>query len=148
MFISWESFPSFFRSKQKKYVKILRRFLFVALVDILPIGSGSMDPHIFADPDQGSQNVMDLSKRFLFAVFGWYLAPWIRIQETKMLQIQRILSTGFKSNLCIFGWIWSEVLVGEGRIQAYRSTTNISFSIFFIIFLVFSFFRDICHFKN
>jgi len=31
------------------------------LVDILPLGSGSMDPHIFADlnPDPGSQNLAD-----------------------------------------------------------------------------------------
>ena len=25
------------------------------LVDILPLGSGSVDPHIFSDPDPGSQ---------------------------------------------------------------------------------------------
>ena len=30
-----------------------------ALVDILPLGSGSVDPHIFADPDPGSQNLAD-----------------------------------------------------------------------------------------
>ena len=29
------------------------------LVDILPLGSGSADPHIFADPDPGSQNLAD-----------------------------------------------------------------------------------------
>jgi len=29
------------------------------LVDFLPLGSGSMDPHIFADPDPGSQNLAD-----------------------------------------------------------------------------------------
>ena len=29
------------------------------LVDILPLGSGSVDPHIFAGPDPGSQNVAD-----------------------------------------------------------------------------------------
>jgi len=29
------------------------------LVDILPLGSGSMDPHIFADLDPGSQNLAD-----------------------------------------------------------------------------------------
>ena len=33
----------------------LRKFL----VDILPPGSGSVDPHIFADPDPGSQNLAD-----------------------------------------------------------------------------------------
>ena len=29
------------------------------LVDILPLGSGYVDPHIFADPDSGSQNLGD-----------------------------------------------------------------------------------------
>ena len=29
------------------------------LVDILPVGSNSVDPHIFADPDPGSQNLTD-----------------------------------------------------------------------------------------
>ena len=28
-------------------------------VDILTLGSGSVDPHIFVDPDPGSQNVVD-----------------------------------------------------------------------------------------
>ena len=27
------------------------------MVDILPLGSGSVDPHIFADLDPGSQNL-------------------------------------------------------------------------------------------
>ena len=29
------------------------------MVDILPLGSGSVDPHIFADPDPGSQSLAD-----------------------------------------------------------------------------------------
>ena len=29
------------------------------LVDFLPFGSRSVDPHIFADPDPGSQNLAD-----------------------------------------------------------------------------------------
>jgi len=29
------------------------------LVDILPFESGSVDPHIFADPDPGSQNLAE-----------------------------------------------------------------------------------------
>ena len=29
------------------------------LVDILHLGSGYVDPHIFADPDPGSQNLAD-----------------------------------------------------------------------------------------
>ena len=31
------------------------------LVDILPLGSGSVGPHIFVDPDPGSQNLADPS---------------------------------------------------------------------------------------
>ena len=36
-------------------------FCFSFLVDILPLGSGSVDPHNFADPDldPGSQNLAD-----------------------------------------------------------------------------------------
>ena len=36
-------------------------FLLQFLVNILPLGSGSVDPHIFADPDPdpGSQNLAD-----------------------------------------------------------------------------------------
>ena len=29
-------------------------------------------------------------KKAFFAVFGWYFTPWIRIQEDKILRIQRI----------------------------------------------------------
>ena len=35
----------------------LRIFFLQFFVDILPIGSGSVDPHIFADPDPGGQNL-------------------------------------------------------------------------------------------
>ena len=39
---------------------ILRvNFFLQFLVDILPLESGSVDPHIFADPDPGSQNLTD-----------------------------------------------------------------------------------------
>jgi len=34
-------------------------FFLQFLVDILSLGSGSVDPHIFADPDPGSQNLAD-----------------------------------------------------------------------------------------
>ena len=36
-----------------------KRFFLQFLVDILPLGSGSVDPHSFADPDPGSQNLAD-----------------------------------------------------------------------------------------
>ena len=37
-----------------------KKFFFLQfLVDILPLGSGSVDMHIFADPDPGSQNHAD-----------------------------------------------------------------------------------------
>ena len=32
---------------------------FAVFADILTFGSGSVDPHTFADPDPGSQNVAD-----------------------------------------------------------------------------------------
>ena len=41
------------------WVLRLNFFLLQFLVDILPLGSGSVDPHIFADPDPGSQNLAD-----------------------------------------------------------------------------------------
>jgi len=34
-------------------------FFLQFLVDILPLGFGSVDPHIFADLDPGSQNLAD-----------------------------------------------------------------------------------------
>jgi len=39
----------------------IRKFYNQFLVDILPLGSGSVDPYIFADldPDPGSQNLAD-----------------------------------------------------------------------------------------
>ena len=37
----------------------VKKFFLQFLVDILPLGSGSLDPHIFADPDPGSQNLVD-----------------------------------------------------------------------------------------
>jgi len=39
----------------------VKKFFLQVLVDILPLGSGSVDPHIFADPDPdpGSQNLAD-----------------------------------------------------------------------------------------
>ena len=36
-----------------------KKFFCCNLVGILPLGYGSVDPHIFADPDPGSQNVSD-----------------------------------------------------------------------------------------
>ena len=39
----------------------IKFFFLQFLVDILPLGSGSVDPHIFADPDPdpGTQNLAD-----------------------------------------------------------------------------------------
>ena len=34
-------------------------FFLQFLVDFLPLGSGSVDPHIFVDPEPGSQNLAD-----------------------------------------------------------------------------------------
>jgi len=38
----------------------VKKFFLILLVDILPLGSGSVDPHIFSDPDPGSQNLANL----------------------------------------------------------------------------------------
>ena len=44
----------------KVRIWVLRvNFFWQFLVDILSLGSGSVDPHIFADPDPGSQNLGD-----------------------------------------------------------------------------------------
>ena len=48
---------SFFNSSDLSFESNF--FFFQFLVDILPLGSGSVDPHIFADPDPGSQNLGD-----------------------------------------------------------------------------------------
>ena len=44
------------------------------LVDFLPLVSGSVEPHIFADPDPGSQNLADPTdpdpKHWLLYNFG------------------------------------------------------------------------------
>ena len=41
------------------WVLRVRILLLQFLVDILPLGSGSVNPHIFADPDPGRQNLAD-----------------------------------------------------------------------------------------
>ena len=51
-------------------------FFFQFLVDIFPLGSGSVDPHIFTDPDPESQNLSD-PKRCLKALFD---QVWLRYQ--------------------------------------------------------------------
>ena len=50
-------FFSFFNSSDFGFES--KRFLFQLFVDILTLESGSVDPHIFADPDPGSQYVED-----------------------------------------------------------------------------------------
>ena len=51
----WKSL--FFKSSDLGF---RRKFFFLQLlVDILPLGSGPVDPHIFADLDPGSQNLTD-----------------------------------------------------------------------------------------
>ena len=48
--LSFKSSDLGFRSKD---------FFLQFLVDFLPLGSGSVDPHIFADVDPGNQNLVD-----------------------------------------------------------------------------------------
>jgi len=40
-------------------LEVKKGFFLQFLVDILPLGSGSVDPHIYADPDPGSQILAD-----------------------------------------------------------------------------------------
>ena len=46
-------------SKGQIWVLGGKNFFWQVLVDSLPLGSGSVDPHIFVDPDPGSQNLAD-----------------------------------------------------------------------------------------
>ena len=48
-------------SKVQIWVLGVKKFYLQFLVDMLPLRSGSVDPHIFADPDldPGSQNLVD-----------------------------------------------------------------------------------------
>ena len=57
-------------SKMRKFLKSLfflssdldfrsKKVFLQFLVYILPLGFGSVDPHIFVDPDTGSQNLAD-----------------------------------------------------------------------------------------
>ena len=46
-------------SKVQNWGLEVTKFFLEFLVDILPLGSRSVDPHIFADPDPGSQNLAD-----------------------------------------------------------------------------------------
>ena len=50
---------SFFNSSDLRFES--KFFFFQFLVDILPLGSGSVDLHVFAvpDPNPGSQNIAD-----------------------------------------------------------------------------------------
>ena len=48
--------PSFFNSSDFSFES---KFFFAFLVDILPLGSGSMDPHNFSDPDPRRPNLGD-----------------------------------------------------------------------------------------
>jgi len=50
---------SFFSSKVQSWVLGVKKLFLQFLVDILLLGSGSVDPHILADPDPGSQNLAD-----------------------------------------------------------------------------------------
>ena len=44
--------------KSSDLVLGVNKFFLQFLVDILPLGSGSMDPHIFADPDPGIKKLI------------------------------------------------------------------------------------------
>jgi len=52
------------------------------LIDILPLGSESVDPHIFAESDPGSQNVADPKHWFELwkKVVSWFTCDCIDLQ--------------------------------------------------------------------
>jgi len=50
-------------------------FFFSSLVDFLPLGSGFVDLHIFADPDPGNQNLADPDPKHWLV--GWFLFVWL-----------------------------------------------------------------------
>ena len=53
------NFYCLFFSKVQIWGLGVKKFFFQFLVDVLPLGSGSADPHIFVDPDPGSQILAD-----------------------------------------------------------------------------------------
>ena len=67
---------SFF-TKVKILVLGVKKLFLQFLVDILLLGSGSVDPHILADPDPGSQNLADPTDpdpkhwMYLFTLHSW-----------------------------------------------------------------------------
>ena len=58
-FRNQEVFIISFFSIVQIWVLRVKSFLLQFLVDIFPLGSGSVDPHIFADSDPASQNIVD-----------------------------------------------------------------------------------------
>ena len=73
-----------------------KKFLFQFLVDILPLGSG--DPHIFEDPDPGSQNLADPTDPDLDPKHCWHACiTTVRYQHLPLkeeLNVPRHLSVG------------------------------------------------------
>ena len=63
-----EIFNNFSLLKDQNLVERIFFNFLQFLVDIWPLGSGSVDPHIFSDPDKGSQNVTDPDPKY--CLFG------------------------------------------------------------------------------
>ena len=59
LIITKENFSIFMLKLDESFSdKIVQFFFLQSFIDILPLGSGSGDPHIFVDLDPGSQNVL------------------------------------------------------------------------------------------
>ena len=56
----------FFFSKVLIWVLCVQKFFLQFLVDILPLGPGSVDRNIFEDMDPGSQNLADPDPKHCF----------------------------------------------------------------------------------
>ena len=71
-----------------------------------------------------SSNLAFRSKKVLFVIFDWYLIPWIRIQEAKILRIQRIririLSTALNDTILYEGSLKTTIIVSLRILNIFR----------------------------
>ena len=88
------------------------RFFLQFLVDIMPLGSGSVDPHIFADPDPGSQNLSYLTDpdphrnkkseetplNYIVYYLDYYTTSWLIYCSVKHVCFQRSFTLKLETN--------------------------------------------------
>ena len=88
---------------EKKIILTAKSFFF-SFIEILPLGSGSVDPHIFANSDPGTQNVLDPTDHKHWIIYT-YLFSWFCVDQKYFMTIwltfchlMRIRSQILKSN--------------------------------------------------